>query len=561
MAPSYEKKPKDIPDPSFSRDMVTMKLGRLFHFGSQRDYVHLLMSGVLLILSFPNPISVLIPHFPFGLLAWIALVPLLLCFEGKTPRDAFCLGWMGGFVGFTGILYWVVIAMHRYGGIPVPISVTILVVLTLYLSLYVAAFGALLCILRNRTGWSLSVLAPPIWVALEYLRSILLTGFPWENLGYSQYLALSLVQIADVTGVYGVSFLVVLVNGLISSAILQFRNTGRTPLKAVLFAILLLGAVLVYGSIRIRQEEQRVSLREPIKIGIAQGNIDQGVKWEATYQKQTVETYKTLTQNLARAFPDLVIWPETAVPFFFPFDQPFSPVVRDIPRETGVSLLFGSPFYQEEDNRIRYLNSAYLLSPDGTIKGRYDKIHLVPFGEYVPLSRFLPFIRPLVESVGDFASGRKTTGPVVFDMPWGKFGVLICYEIIFPELNREFIRNGAEFLVTITNDAWFGKTSAPFQHFSMATFRAIENRVFVARAANTGISGIIDSTGKVLAQTEIFSPQLITGDIVLRGPRTLYTRYGDLFAYGCLGWSILLLIGGCVAGYWRPPPPPGGAAN
>lgn len=531
-----------------------MKLSCLFHFPFQRDDLQALLSGILLVLSFPNPLSVLTSHFPFGVLAWIALVPLLLCLEDKTPLESFRLGWVTGLTGFTGILYWVIVAMHRYGGIPIPISLLILIALTLYLSLYVGAFAAIVCMVRRKTGWSPLLLAPALWVALEYLRSILLTGFPWENLGYSQYLALPVIQIADATGVYGISFLVVLVNCLISAGILQFRRTGRVPLGAVALLVVLLGAVLAYGFLRIGQEERRASAQTPIRIGMVQGNIDQSLKWEETYQRETVEIYETLTQDVAKGHPDLTIWPETAVPFFFPFDQPFSPLVRDIPTESGVSLLFGSPFYQADKGRIRYLNSAYLLSPEGKIRGRYDKIHLVPFGEYVPLARFLPFIRPLVESVGDLVSGNETMGTVVFSIPRGKFGVLICYEIIFPNLCRKFIRRGAGFLVTITNDAWFGKTSAPFQHFSMATFRAVENRAPVARAANTGISGIIDSTGKIVLQTEIFSRQAVTGEIFLTGSETFYTRYGDLFARGCTGWTLLLLGGTYLLGKRRRSP-------
>jgi apolipoprotein N-acyltransferase len=535
------------PYPIF-QEMLTMRSPRLFLFAFQRQDVYGLLSGVLLILSFPNPLSVLTPDFPFGVLAWVALVPLLLCLEEQPLLDAFRLGWVTGFTGFTGILYWVVVSMHRYGGIPISISLMILIALTLYLSLYVGVLAVLLCMVRTKTGWSTLILAPPLWVALEYLRSVLLTGFPWENLGYSQYLALPVIQIADTTGVYGVSLMVVLVNSLIVSGILQFRRTGRVPLKIILFLVILIGAVLAYGSIRIRQEKERFTTQSPVRIGIAQGNIDQSIKWDESYQKETIETYRALTREVATGDPDLIIWPETAASFFFPFDEPFSRVVRGIPPEIGVFLLFGSPFYQEEKGRIRYLNSAYLLAPDGEIRGRYDKIHLVPFGEYVPLSRFLPFIRPLVEGVGDFASGNETMGTVVFSIPRGKFGVLICYEIIFPDLNRRFIRKGADFLVTITNDAWFGKTSAPFQHFSMATFRAVENRAFVARAANTGISGIIDSTGKTIQQTKIFTRQTVIGHVFLGGPETLYTRYGDLFAHACLVWSLLFLMGTCFLG-------------
>jgi apolipoprotein N-acyltransferase len=480
------------------------------------------------------------------LAAWCALVPLFFSLEGKTIGQSFRLGWITGFVSFLGILYWVTQAMHRYGGIPIFISLIILCALTLYLSLYIATFAALLSMVQKRGEWSILILAPPLWVSLEYLRSILLTGFPWENLGYSQYTALPAIQIADTAGVYGVSFVVVLVNSLIFLIIRHLRKAGRVHIGAILCLVAVLGPVLAYGFMRIHQENQRISGLTPIKVGIVQGNIDQSLKWEDAYQKETLQIYRRLTQEVAKEKPELVIWPETAVPFFFPFDQPFSPMVRTVAPEAGVYLLFGSPFYQDERDHIRYLNSAYLLSPDGEIKGRYDKIHLVPFGEYVPLSRFLPFIRPLVEGVGDFASGEETTGTMVFSIPGAEFGVLICYEIIFPGLNRRFIRKGADFLVTVTNDAWFGKTSAPFQHFSMATFRAVENRVFVARAANTGISGIISSTGKIVTRTDIFSRHAVTGEVYPENSETFYTRHGDAFAYACMIWSILLIGGSCL---------------
>ena len=481
-----------------------------------------------------------------GLVAWCALVPLFFALEGKTIGQGFRLGWITGFVSFLGILYWVTQTMHRYGGIPIFISLIVLGALALYLSVYIGAFSALLSMVERGSEWSMLVLASPLWVSLEYLRSILLTGFPWENLGYSQYIALPVIQIADLAGVYGVSFVVVLVNSLIFHIIRHLRRTGRTPIAAILCLVAVVGLVLAYGVMRIHQENERMCALTPIKVGIVQGNIDQSLKWEDAYQRETLRVYKRLTQEVAKEKPELVIWPETAVPFFFPFDQPFSPMVRTAGSKTGVHLLFGSPFYQDKKDHIRYLNSAYLLSPDGEIKGRYDKIHLVPFGEYVPFSRFLPFIRPLVEGVGDFASGEETTGAMVFSIPSAKFGVLICYEIIFPGLNRRFIRKGADFLVTITNDAWFGKTSAPFQHFSMATFRAIENRVSVARAANTGISGIISSTGRIVTQTDIFSRQTVTGHVYPKNSDTFYTRHGDTFAYACMIWSILLIGSSCI---------------
>ena len=190
-----------------------------------------------------------------------------------------------------------------------------------------------------------------------------------------------------------------------------------------------------------------------------------------------------------------------------------------------------------------HYNSAYLVSPSGELVGKYDKIHLVPFGEYVPMQHLLFFIGSLGEGIGDFKPGKEIFN---FSLPQGEFGVLICFEIIFPDLCRRFVKEGANFLVTITNDAWFGRTSAPYQHFSMATFRAVENRVFVARAANTGITGFIDPTGKILKEGRIFTQEAMTGTIRLSDLRTFYTLYGNIFAWVCSALSILLIVNALI---------------
>ena len=246
---------------------------------------------------------------------------------------------------------------------------------------------------------------------------------------------------------------------------------------------------------------------------------------------------KDFLLNSAEEEPDLIIWPETAAPFFFQDAKEFQPLILDIPVRTGAFLLFGSPSYKIVNRKVDHYNSAYLASPSGEIVGKYDKVHLVPFGEYVPLGEILK-LGSLGEGIGDFKSGKDV---INLSLPQGKFGVLICFEIIFPDLCRRFVKKGANFLVTITNDAWFGRTSAPYQHLSIATFRAVENRVFIARAANTGISAFIDPSGKVLKQGEIFTEEAISGVIRLSSSRTFYTLYGDVFAWICSGFSILLL--------------------
>jgi len=275
-----------------------------------------------------------------------------------------------------------------------------------------------------------------------------------------------------------------------------------------------------------------------LKIGLIQGNIDQSIKWDESFQKETLKIYEKLSSRVAEGKPDLIIWPETATPFFFQDAKEYQPFILDIPKKTNAFLLFGTPSYKIEKGKINHYNSAYLISTSGELNGRYDKIHLVPFGEYVPMQNLLFFIGSLGEGIGDFKSGKEIFN---FPLPQGKFGVLICFEIIFPDLCRKFVKDGADFLVTITNDAWFGRTSAPYQHFSIATFRAIENRVFIARAANTGISGFIDPKGRILKQGAIFTEEAMNGTIRLSNEKTFYTLYGDVFAWICSGFSILFL--------------------
>ena len=288
-----------------------------------------------------------------------------------------------------------------------------------------------------------------------------------------------------------------------------------------------------------RQSEQLPTLG----VGLVQGNIDQSVKWDESFQKETLRIYERLSLRVAEKEAELIIWPETATPFFFQDAKEYQPVVLDIPRKVRAFLLFGSPSYRFEQGKVDHYNSAYLVSPSGEIIGKYDKIHLVPFGEYVPLSNLLSFIGSLGEGIGNFKSGREFSN---FSLPQGKFGVLICFEIIFPDLCRRFVKRGANFLVTITNDAWFGKTSAPCQHLSLATFRAVENRVFIARAANTGISALIDPKGRIIRQGGLFTEEAMEGTIRLMNRRTFYTIYGDVFAWICSILSALLLAFCCI---------------
>lgn len=491
------------------------------------DYVWAALAGALLFVSFPK-----LDLWPA---AWFFLVPLLLCLRGKSWRDAFVLGTFSGAVAYLGIVYWVIVAVHRYGEMPLLLAVPVLLLLVIYLSLYWGAFAAFASCAMEIGGLVTLFSLPAVWVGLEYLRNFLLSGFPWALVGYSQYLNTQIVQIADLTGVYGVSFLIILVNTLVFLWVSALRREERIPLVGTVLVIAAVGGSLVYGNARMRAP---FDVGKGLLVGVAQGNIPQDVKWDSAFQNKTLAIYRALSLQLKGGAPDLLVWPETAIPFYFPSGTVMDGAILDIARETGAYLLVGSLSMQREKRRVNVYNSAYLISPQRRIVDRYDKLHLVPFGEYVPLSEHLPILNRMVD-IGNIATGKKQ---VIFRLPRGGFGVLICFEVIFPELCRGYVKDGASFIVTITNDAWFGKTSAPYQHLYHAAFRAIENRRWMVRAANTGVSAFIDPWGRIRQQSGIFTEAALLHEIRCRtGTVTFYTRYGDLFARVCSALAVFLI--------------------
>jgi apolipoprotein N-acyltransferase len=275
------------------------------------------------------------------------------------------------------------------------------------------------------------------------------------------------------------------------------------------------------------------------RIAVVQGNIDQAIKWNPAFQIDTVQKYNRLSSSIIDQGPDLIVWPESATPFYFLYDIKPSELVLDGIQQTAKDYLIGSPSFVRKDEVVHYFNSAYLISPKTKTMGKYDKTHLVPFGEYVPFKKWLPFLGKIVAQVGDFESGKKGN-----TLSWKnhRIGVQICYEIIFPGLSRAMVRNNAALLINITNDAWFGKTSGPYQHFSMTVFRAVENRRSLVRAANTGISGFIDPAGRVMASTALLKEAAVTQTVPLLKEKTVYTNIGDLFAQVCLAIVLLLSL-------------------
>ncbi|MBA4397382.1 MAG: apolipoprotein N-acyltransferase [Syntrophus sp. (in: bacteria)] len=498
-----------------------------------------LLSGVLLFLSFPK--------FGTGILAWIAFVPLLHALQAKKPYQGFLAGFLTGLTAYIGIIYWIAYVVVLYGYLPLPVGIALMLLLSAYLALYVAVFAAGVVYFHAR-GVSPILAAPLLWTSLEYAKSHLLTGFPWENLGYSQYLFAPLIQVADITGVFGISFAIVFVNVVIFDVLDAWqsrtdRKRRRRRITAEVIAGCLILLILVgYGIFRIRDVETSIDQSPQMPISLIQGNIDQSIKWRPEFQRETIRIYTNLTRQAAPGGNGLIVWPETATPFFFQEQDDMHREVAALPRLTGDWLLFGSPSYQRDGVDMIFSNSAFLLSPDGRIAGRYDKVHLVPYGEYVPLRRFFPFINKLVVGIGDFRSGPGYKSLIMHasGRPQ-KLGVMICYEGILPEAGRAYRQQGAGLLVNITNDAWFGNTSAPYQHLSMTTFRSVENRLYLVRAANTGISAIIDPAGRIKARSALFEKARITGMIRFMDRNTFYSTYGDVFVYGCILGLILIL--------------------
>ena len=292
-------------------------------------------------------------------------------------------------------------------------------------------------------------------------------------------------------------------------------------------AVAVMAASAVYGHYRLANLPRPYGSME---VTVVQGDIEQFHKWDPAFQMQVFDVYKQLTADaVAQKKPDLIIWPETATPFYFQ-DRILVGELLDSVKKANTWLLTGSPSIEERGSDYVEYNSAYLINPAGVPADRYDKMHLVPFGEYVPLKTLLPFVSKMVHGIGDFGKGRDYT---VMRMGKGSFGTAICFEVIFPELVRHFVLGGANFLTTITNDAWFGNSGAPYQHFDMSVFRAVENRRAMVRAANTGISGVILPSGEVIARTSLFKRVEMTAEVPLMKEKTFYTLYGDVFAYLC----------------------------
>ncbi len=476
-----------------------------------------ILSAALLSLSFSS--------YNFWFLAWCGFIPLFMALENKSLRQVLYISFFCGVIFWSLTVYWLV---H--------VTLLGLVILILYLAVYFGFFGGIFYSLRFIPVSIALLFLPASWILLEYLRSYLFTGFPWALLGFSQYKNLPIIQIADIAGTGGVGFLIILVN---LAFYLALRKKLKLRIALVCAAILL--AALIYGYFRLNPGTVSLSNEKSLKISVIQGNIPQHLKWNKQSADFILKRYQELTSQAAiQDKPELIIWPEASVPGLLYQDREEFYQVFSLANQLKINLLVGAVSRIDEN----YFNSALLISPAGVLSAIYHKLHLVPFGEYIPLKKTFPFLET-VAPIGDIQPGREFT---IFRQP-ANFGVLICFEDLFPKLSREFVKRGAKFLVNITNDAWYKKTSAPYQHFAASVFRSVENRIYLARSANTGISGFIDPQGRILGvvqdslDKEIFVQGYSSQSIdLVSGKRTVYNRYGDFFVFLCLLFNISVVI-------------------
>ena len=493
-------------------------------------------AGALLALSFPK--------FGHPACAWIALVPLFLALSGWTGRPGplpgttalrgVFLGLITSVVFFGGTLYWTGPVLVTFGGLPGPLGVVSVLLLAIYLGLYNAVGTAALGVILGRYGTRGLWLAPAAWVSGEYLRGTLLSGFPWVVLGDSQVEVLPVAQAASVVGVYGVSLLVAFVNAALAYALLAPPRIRLRTLAAAAAALL---AIAVWGTWRVA-DGSLTRAGTPIRVGLIQGNVEQQDKWDPRQARRIFTTYIAMTRDAVRRGAQYVMWPESSTPFMFEEEPVGGQAIRDLAAEVRVPILFGSDQMERGPSPHLY-NAAFLVTPDRLTAAVYRKMQLVPFGEFIPLQRWISFLSPLVGGLATFAAGDTVT---MLPVGGHKASTAICYEVIFPHLAREAVANGSELLTTITNDAWYGTTSAPYQHFALASMRAIEQGRYLVRAANTGISGAVDPYGRVVAKSAIFEQTGMVVDVRFLQGRTVYSRIGDVAAYASVAVTVLALV-------------------
>jgi len=486
-------------------------------------------SGIALPLSFPN--------YNLSLLAWVAVAFLILASLGARPRVAALCGFINGALFYPLAVPWIATVMRQYGdNISWPAAAGILALMTLAGTLFPIVFA--LCVARvSKKNLAIAcALAPFLWVTLEFARAHLpIIGFPWNLIGYAASGNLAFVQICSLTGIYGLSAVVVAFNALLAWAIASRSSKSRRIVLGTAIALVATGAI----GPRLVPQAKADHVAHLVQTNFAQEEIYPS-NWMQTHAPD-MQQIELLSVDAAIKSPGVIVWPEVPAPFTLQ-DPKFTAIADRIARNSGQDFLVGIVDWKlSPDRKWLASNSAVLLDPAGQRLFTYDKIHLVPFGEYVPLRKYLFFAHSLIDSIGDFTPGHEYS---VGQLPGGRFSVFICYEAIFPGEIRRFAENGAQLLINISNDGWFGRSSAPAQHLMMARVRAVESRRWLLRDTNTGFTVDVDPYGRIVARLKPYIRGELDAPYAFRSDRTLYVRFGNWFAWLCVIASLVLFAFG-----------------
>ncbi len=499
----------------------------------------------------------MLPPFNVSQSAWLALVPLLFSLETCTVRQAFRRGYLAGLVFFGATTWWVVYTTAAGTPLLLAASGTVAVVafLALYFGLAAAGWAKLCAMLDDlrdtaSRNMMLAVMGTAGWVTLEWLRGVFLFGgYPWNFLGVALWQLAPLIQFAGVTGVYGASALTCFVNVTLYFTLRRYLRQMRKPetkqrLSWEFYAAMLLVCMaFLYGWREMQHGESRRTLR----LVVVQGNVPQTLKFDASQKPMILDRYRALTEAVIVNRPDLILWPETATPDALRYDPESYATVTDIVTRAQAPLFTGTIDADPGASGPVGYNVAALVLPNGTLQDIYRKIHLVPFGEYVPLRNLLPFMKWLTPIPDSFERGRQYTLFRVNGMP---FGAVICFEDTVAGLYRQFVKRGAEFMVNLTNDAWFKTSPAAEMHLANAVFRAVENHRPLVRVTNNGMTCLVDEFGVVRERLAPFTEGAATWELSVpqTRARTFYTRFGDVFVAGC---GLVTALGITVAFFRR----------
>jgi apolipoprotein N-acyltransferase len=472
----------------------------------------------------------------------VALVPLLGAIRDASPRRAAVLGAVWGILMAYGVGTWLPRAVSRYYEQPVWVGAAFFLgVAGLTAAPFFAVFAACYARLRRRTvaRWLPDALwVPSLWVACELGRSrAALVPDPWALLGYSQVGVQRIVQIADLAGVYGVSFLVASVNGALAACAWPGARGRRAGVELGL-AALLVAFALGYGAVRLGEE---IPAGAPVRVAVVQGNVDLGHQWREEFYGANLDVYLRLTRPVLAQKPDqkpdLVVWPESAVSFFLAHEPVYQRMIGSV-LTPGTELVLGGPHHDGPRTQPFFRNSGFVLAPGGEVTDRYDKLVLLPFAEYFPLHS-IELLRRRFERVRVFTPGAE---PRLLRTAHGRVGALICFEAIYPEYVRTLVRAGAAWLINLSNEAWLGNTDFPLQYLNMASLRAVENRRYMIRSATSGVSAIIDPYGRVVTRGPLFEEAVLLDAVRPIEMITVYARVGDVFAGLCTMVALAMLL-------------------